>query len=41
MKLIQLAAGRSFDGLKPFGRLVVEDLLGFRIPEGTNHVLSV
>ena len=39
MKLIQLAASRSFDGLKPLAGLVVEELGGFRIPERTDHVL--
>jgi len=41
MKLIQLAAGGSLDGLKPLGGLVVEKPLGLRIPEGTDHSLSV
>ena len=41
MKLIQLAASCSFDGLKPLAGFVVEELGGFRIPERTDHTLSV
>jgi len=39
MKLIKLTASRSLNGLKPFAGLVVEELPGFRVPEGTNHTL--
>jgi hypothetical protein len=41
MQLVELPSGGSLDRLKPLGELIVEQPLGFSVPERTDHLFIV